>query len=1056
MSEPGSQSSIPQDPLPVHRRLLIAGEAAAAAVVLAHVVVLCTLWSQPLRAALGDFFLAVESMIAAAFLVRTAVRSRAEGLHRFAGWLLLGLTYCCIAISDFAWTLIEAFSTNPPFPSAADIIYLISYPVFFIAILFMTPRKMRLVERLNQVLDILIVLLSAALMLWVLVIAPILEKAPAGTGLMSAVTVLYPLGDFALLAAMTILVFERVTAVSGIARLLLVGSILGQIAGDSFFGFQSILGRYGSGNIGDLGYLASGAFAILAAVIQERKTSSAAAKTSRKDRLPWQDSLPFLGGFVVVFILMRGRAQWMPFEASLVTVWTIGIIAFIVVRQILTATIAAGKNIDLRASRDELDRRVNERTSRLQQANRELSLLVKVRAAPARELDLPTVLRTIVEAIAVSLGHPRVSLYLRKDDALVLQHSVGYSVVIPRIAVSQGIVGKVARTGRPILVQDSSREPDFLAADNDVASAMSAPILDHGRVSGVLSIEGAQPRMFQDADLRLLVAIAEHAAIAIERARLFAEVRESEERHRRLIETSPDGILFTDATLRIAMVNETAASILGDSQHSQLLDASVLDLVHPDDREAVKDRIGVLLREKGIATQEFRALQHDGRIIPLEARASTVTSPGGQLTGLIIVVRDITERKLFEAERSSLQEDLERRIEERTAALKESQERLRQAEKMEAVGRLAGGIAHDFNNLLTVIMGHSQMLLEEPDLPPARRADMREIFASAQRGASLTHQLLSFSRRQPRDVHSLDLSAVVEGISEMVARLVGQHIRLKVISGPALLHVEADPMQLEQLVMNLASNAADAMPGGGVLSLEMANVTADVPIPAQPDLIPRGRYVLLAVKDEGTGMPPEIQGRIFEPFYTTKALGKGTGLGLSTVYGIVKQMNGFISLESAPGKGTEFQIYFPASGKAAMSAPAESEQGPVPAGHETILVVDDQAEVRNVTAMILRNLGYTVLEAPGGIEALALLENGTSHVDLVLTDVSMPEVTGHALVKSIANRTNPPKCLFMSGYADGKLDGLVEHQDFIQKPFTTRTLAQTVRKVLDGEPPAQG
>ena len=180
--------------------------------------------------------------------------------------------------------------------------------------------------------------------------------------------------------------------------------------------------------------------------------------------------------------------------------------------------------------------------------------------------------------------------------------------------------------------------------------------------------------MFQDADLHLLVAIAEHAAIAIERARLFAEVRESEERHRRLIETSPDGILFTDATLRIAMANETAARIFGSSQHSQLLDASVLDLVHPDDREAVKDRIGVLLREKGIATQEFRALQDNGRVIPLEARASAVHRPEGQLTGLIIVVRDITERKLFEAERSSLQEDLERRIEERTAALKESQD----------------------------------------------------------------------------------------------------------------------------------------------------------------------------------------------------------------------------------------------------------------------------------------------------------------------------------------------------------------------------------------------
>jgi CheY-like chemotaxis protein len=367
---------------------------------------------------------------------------------------------------------------------------------------------------------------------------------------------------------------------------------------------------------------------------------------------------------------------------------------------------------------------------------------------------------------------------------------------------------------------------------------------------------------------------------------------------------------------------------------------------------------------------------------------------------------------------------------------------------MEAVGRLAGGIAHDFNNLLTVIIGHSQLLLEKSDLIPECRSEMRAILTSAQRGASLTHQLLAFSRRQPREVHPVDLNAVVADIAEMVARLVGQHIRLKEVPGPALLPVEADPLQLEQLVMNLASNAADAMPGGGLLQVETANVMVKEPVPAQPDLIPPGKYVLLAVSDEGTGIPPEIQGRIFEPFYTTKTPEKGTGLGLSTVYGIVKQMNGFIALESGPGKGSTFRIYFPASGKAAAATSAAREPGSLPGGHETILVVDDQAEVRNVTAMLLRNLGYSVLEASGGMEALDLLEHGSAHVDLVLTDVSMPDVTGHALVGSISHRANPPKCLFMSGYADGKLEGLVPHRDFIQKPFSMRTLARAVRNAL--------
>jgi CheY-like chemotaxis protein len=289
-------------------------------------------------------------------------------------------------------------------------------------------------------------------------------------------------------------------------------------------------------------------------------------------------------------------------------------------------------------------------------------------------------------------------------------------------------------------------------------------------------------------------------------------------------------------------------------------------------------------------------------------------------------------------------------------------------------------------------------------------------------------------------------------MEQMVARLVGEHVRVEVHPAGVLLPVEADPVQMEQLIMNLASNAADAMPGGGTLSLETATVILDSSLEAQREVIPPGSYVRLTVRDDGSGMSPEIQGHVFEPFYTTKAAGKGTGLGLATVYGIVKQSNGFISLESAPGKGATFRIYFPTREGTIAAAPVEREQGTAPGGRETILVVDDQEEVRAVTMLMLEDLGYTVVEASSGQEALAILDRGSPPVDLVITDVSMPEMTGHALVERISVRANPPKSLFISGYADGTLDGLVHNRDFVQKPFTARTLAQAVRTVLDGTP----
>ena len=397
---------------------------------------------------------------------------------------------------------------------------------------------------------------------------------------------------------------------------------------------------------------------------------------------------------------------------------------------------------------------------------------------------------------------------------------------------------------------------------------------------------------------------------------------------------------------------------------------------------------------------------------------------------------------------------LDRRMRARALLL----ERQRDAQKLEAIGQLAGGIAHDFNNLLTAILGHAAFLKQEPGLGQSGRDDIEQIEAAASRAAELTRQLLAFGRRQMLEPRPILLNEIVVDTTRMLQRLVGEHIEVKLLPSPELALTMVDPSQIAQILINLVVNARDAMPRGGLLTIETRNVELDAVSFGQQLEAPPGPYVMLAVTDNGVGIPPEHQARIFEPFFTTKGPGRGTGLGLATVYGIVAQSGGSISVYSEPGRGSTFCVYFPSL---AGDAPVPAERGSPKAerlgGNETILVIEDEDGVREFAVRALRHYGYAVLSARKGEEALLIAAEHPGTIDLVLTDVIMPRTSGPALVTKLQELRPTARVVFMSGFSEGALDhhGVLESTyPFLQKPFSPEALARKIRDVLSSRTPA--
>jgi PAS domain S-box-containing protein len=600
---------------------------------------------------------------------------------------------------------------------------------------------------------------------------------------------------------------------------------------------------------------------------------------------------------------------------------------------------------------------------------------------------------------------------------------------------SNGLTEYVIRTGQPFLSRLENLEDLVQAGAVKRIGAMSydwmgVPLKKGDETFGVLAVQTYDEKIrYGDKEKELLTFVSQHVANAILRRRDQEAVKRSEERYRTLVESAVYGIYRSALDDRFLDVNPALVEMLGYDSAEEVLALDVARDVYADPTE----RAYLVSRyhdTQHVDSVEVKWKRKDGSPITVRLSGRAVVNARHESEGFEMIAEDVTERRAFE-------------------------EQLRQSQKMEAIGRLAGGVAHDFNNLLTVIKGYAELLLDGYGGADPRRGDLEEIRKAADRAGALTRQLLAFSRQQVLAPKTLNLNQVVHSMEGMLRRLLGENIELSTALGKEVGQLRADPGQLEQVLMNLAINARDAMPGGGKLSIDTVNVEIDDLAAREHPTIAPGRYVQLAVSDTGIGMDDKTQAHIFEPFFTTKEMGKGTGLGLSTVYGIVKQSGGDIWVHSEIGVGTTFKVYLPR-----VDALPEVSPGPgVPVAHRaprtaTVMLVEDEAGVRALVRKFLERSGYLVLEASGADEALASARRHDGEIDVLLTDVVLPRMSGSELAKRLQQLRPATRVLYMSGYTD---DAIVHHgvlsagAAFVQKPFTADSLTRKLREILEAE-----
>jgi two-component system, cell cycle sensor histidine kinase and response regulator CckA len=606
-----------------------------------------------------------------------------------------------------------------------------------------------------------------------------------------------------------------------------------------------------------------------------------------------------------------------------------------------------------------------------------------------------------------------------------------YDQAPPPQQVGRSCTAYVYRTGRAMLIPQKAF--DKLAAEGQVElvgtpspSWLGAPLRTPGATIGVLVVQHYEDEnAYTQRDLEFLSSVGGQIAVAIERKRAEERVGESEARLRVMIEQLPAILWTVDTDLRITSALGAGLARFGLNPN-QILGQSLFEYFETADQTLLP-----IAAHRRAMSGEPVTFQVEWKGANYACHVEPFRGADGSLQGAICMSLDVTDRKQLE-------------------------EQLRQAQKMEAVGRLAGGIAHDFNNLLMVIQGYADLLMDRLHEGDPSRKNAEQIQTAAQRATSLTRQLLAFSRKQMLAPKVLNIYGVVTDMEKILRRLIGEDIQLECSTTPDLGLIKADRSQIEQVILNLAVNARDAMPQGGRLTIETANVELDASFSHPPAVLAPGKYVMLAVTDNGCGMDAETQAHIFEPFFTTKEKGKGTGLGLATVYGIVKQSGGYVWVYSEPSRGTSFKIYLPRIAEEPSTAPRDrpGEGRQLPQGTETVLLVEDEKGVRELTREYLQMSGYAVVEAEDGHTALELAAMHAGPIELLMTDVVMPGISGRELADRIRKLRPGIKVLFMSGYTDQAVvhHGILETDAvLLQKPFTVTTLASKLREILSAE-----
>jgi two-component system, cell cycle sensor histidine kinase and response regulator CckA len=609
-------------------------------------------------------------------------------------------------------------------------------------------------------------------------------------------------------------------------------------------------------------------------------------------------------------------------------------------------------------------------------------------------------------------------------------------MTFPKRSPLNGSVFAVALTAIALLVTLLLRPFVDLGASLPFMAAVWLSAWYHGRAAGVLStiISAAAILYFfsrpafggpvQWSELTMNLGF---VVIALALTWMTAGWRESRRVLSSMLSSIGEAVTVTDSQGRVTFMNAVAETLTGwneeDARGKHI--GQILPLKDSQTKELVENPLVCALREHSLSTGDkpLTLTSRSGVESSIEHTASPVRDSSGEIRGGVLVFRDISKRLQLE-------------------------EQVTHAEKMDAVGRLAGGVAGDFNNVLTVITGYAELLrAEAPDASPVRRFSDEIIYAT-ERATALTRHLLAFSRGATAQPKVIDLNQVIAPMEPMLRRLLGQNIELIVLASPGLGRVKADPAQLEQSIVNLAANARDAMPDGGKLILEISNADLDDASAKKVGVRP-GSYVMVAVSDTGIGMDQATRSRLFEPFFTTKEPGKGSGLGLATVYGAVRQMDGQVSVYSQPGCGTIFEIYLPRVTEAVSPAVRKHS----PKGSETILLVDDEDGVRKLVHAVLQSNGYEVIEANNGAAALAAYEKNGHKIDMVLTDVVMPQLNGFELGRQLKEQSPALKILYMSGYRDNApgASGGQGSKAFLHKPFTPDVLLSTVREILDAE-----